>query len=118
MAQKRVQQMRIKDNGTYSAEAFSSAAGLVRKIENKTLDQLIDEMAEELDFREMMAEYMPQYPVDGVYYVEDDKIYLATDWDGEFIGYTFALEGDTLTAKGASPVEEGADLVFLRVKES
>lgn len=93
--------------------AESQADDVIKSMYNVTLDEYIDLQLEALD----MEDYINEFEFTGVYYVGQNGIYTAEDWDEEFTCDKYTLEGDTLTIELEEPLyEEIETMVMKKVK--
>lgn len=94
---------------TFEAEGMSRAeadAGILATY-GMTMEEYIDTAVAELDPED------ETYEEELVYYVEDDTIYSAYDWDEDMEPMTYTLEGDTLTC-----IDEATEMTFVLTKDA
>ena len=70
-----------------------AADAAVKQAYNMTMDQYAEYIFSLIDMDAILA----AFNIDGVYYVEDGKIYSGVSWDSQLGGDAYILEGDTLT---------------------
>lgn len=97
----------LKEEGISEDEADAA----IQAAYGMTLDQYIDASVNSMDPDDLFDSMV----YNGVYYVGQNGLYTGESWYGEFECDEYTLEGDTLTIKDASPVDE-EDLVLSRVK--
>lgn len=79
----------------FNAEGFSKdgADKAFQDAHGKSIAEYVDEQVKAMDIASLFA----QIGAEGVYYVEDGKIYSSDSWDGTFEINSYTVEGDTLT---------------------
>lgn len=76
-----------------SGMSQEEADAAMKDIYGMTTEEYVDYALSEMDFNSLFADLTEYY----VYYVEDNTLYSAEDWDTEMTPNTFTLNGDALT---------------------
>lgn len=69
----------------------------------------------EFDFNELLASIYEEMNLGGVYFIENETLYIGSNWKGSMEETPYTLDGDTLVIDALT--EELGDVVFTRVTE-
>ena len=78
----------------------------------KTVEEYVKSLVNEVDYEELFG----AMSAEGVYYVTEGKIWMASSWLNEFESSAYTLDGDTLVVEEDVMEEGGEPLVWTRAK--
>ena len=109
---------KVSLDATYAATALEGYTkeqtdAAYQELYGMTVEQFVNEFVNSMDLEEFFA----ALSADGVYYMTENKIWVAASWLNEFEGSEYTLEGDTLVIDDDVLEEGGEPLQWKRVKE-